>query len=143
MIKESLTPGSKKMIKDLMKCKEEMLTNTDALIKSDDLEYSIGHLYTKGLMKTKKQLLEGNFQVCPLLTDKGSRILGKSGSLIKKLNTYHPTRKNYSIKKVHKNKREIGVNNSQGIKFKTRALGIILIIALKVKWNILDKFREL
>ncbi|MEO8860298.1 MAG: hypothetical protein ABI358_02690 [Ginsengibacter sp.] len=54
----------------------------------------------------------------------------------KKLNSYPPTRKKYFIKKVHKNKGKIGLNNSQGIKIKTRALGIILIIALKVNWNV-------
>ncbi len=79
MIKEFLTPASKKMIQDLMKCEEEKLTHTGALIKSDNLEYSIGYLYGKELIKIKKQLVEGNVQVCTFLTNEGSRILGKSG----------------------------------------------------------------
>ena len=78
MIKEFLTPASKKMIQDLMKCEEVKLTNTDALIKSNNLEYSIGYLYAKGLIKTQKQVVEGNVQVCTFLTNEGSRILGKS-----------------------------------------------------------------
>ena len=78
MVKEFLAPASKKMIQDLMKCEEVKLTNTGASIKSDNLEYSIGYLYAQGFIKTKKQLVEGNVQVCPFLTDESSRILGRS-----------------------------------------------------------------
>lgn len=77
MIKESLTPASKKMIQDLMEC-EEKLTKNSALINSDNLEYSVGYLYAKGLIKIKKQVVEGNVQVCTFLTDEGSRVLEKA-----------------------------------------------------------------
>ena len=61
-------------------CEEEKLTNTGVLIKSDNLEYSIGYLHAKGLIKTKKQLVEGNVQVCSFPTDEGNRtIRGKIG----------------------------------------------------------------
>ncbi|MEO8854983.1 MAG: hypothetical protein ABI359_14460 [Ginsengibacter sp.] len=67
------------MIQDLMKCDEEKITNTDTSINSNDIEFSKGYLYAKGLIKTKKQLVEGNVQIGTFLTEEGSRILGKSG----------------------------------------------------------------
>ena len=78
MIKKYLTPASKKMIQDLMKCEEETLTNTGASINSDNMEYSIGYLYSKGLIETKKQVAEGIVQVCTFLTEEGHRILEKA-----------------------------------------------------------------
>ena len=79
MIKESLMPVSKKMIQDLMKCEEEKITNSDTSINSNNEEFSIGYLYARGLIVTRKQVVEGNVQIGTFLTEEGSRILGKSG----------------------------------------------------------------
>ena len=77
MIKESLPPVSKKMIQDLIKLEEKKLTNIGALVNSHNLEYSIGYLYSKGLIETKKQVVDGVVQVCTFLTDEGSQVLEK------------------------------------------------------------------
>ena len=87
MIKSYLNPVSKKMIQDLMKCEEKKLTNAGASINSDNLEYSIGYLYSKGLIETKKQVVEGIIQVCTFLTVDGSLLLEKYGLMTHKLIT--------------------------------------------------------
>ena len=77
MIKESLPPVSKKMIQNLMKREEKKLTNIGALVNSDNLEYSIGYLYSQGLIETKKQVVDGVVQVYTFLTNEGSQSLEK------------------------------------------------------------------
>lgn len=87
MIKSYLNPVSKKMIQDLMQCEENELGNIGKQSKSDDFEFYLGYLYVKGLIETKKQIVEGIVQVCTFLTIDGSLLLEKYGLIAPKLIT--------------------------------------------------------
>ena len=49
--------------------------------------FSLGYLYMKGLIETKKQVVEGIVQVCTFLTIDGSLLLEKYGLMAPKLIT--------------------------------------------------------
>jgi hypothetical protein len=79
MISEYLMPVSKKMIQDLIQCEENESGNISKQSKSSDLEFSLGFLFTKGFIGTKKQLREGSVQICTFLTVEGGQLLEKYG----------------------------------------------------------------
>ena len=87
MITLHVNPVSKRIIQDLIKCEEKELNNNVTSINPDNLEYSIGYLYSKGLIETKKQVVEGIVQVCTFLTVDGSLLLEKYGLIMPKLIT--------------------------------------------------------
>ena len=78
-MKQYLTPVSKKIIKDLMRCEENESGIIGKESKFNDMEFSVGYLYAKGLIGTRKELGEGIIQVCTFLTIEGSRLLEKHG----------------------------------------------------------------
>ena len=75
MINKDLSPVSRKMIQDLMLCKKNETSNISKQSKFDDLEFSLGYLYSNGLIETKKQLVEGIVRVYAFLTIEGSSLL--------------------------------------------------------------------
>ena len=70
-------PVSQKMIQELMEWETQKHTNTRTSINSNNLEFSMGYLYAKGLIETKKQVVDGLVQICTFLTAEGKRILEK------------------------------------------------------------------
>lgn len=78
----SKTIISNKTIEELMQCEKNEFANCVEQNNSDDLEFSLGYLYAKGLIGTQKRLIEGIIEIYTFLTLEGNLLLEKYGLIV-------------------------------------------------------------
>lgn len=74
-------PLSKSMVQKLQQCREKELNEVDKPCTMDELNYAVAPLYKRGLIETKKRLVDHKVLLCIYVTAAGIDFLNKLESM--------------------------------------------------------------